>query len=75
MSARLDGDLPAHRARRFDRHIAGCRRCARVLTSFRSTLDDLHALGEEPVPLLRSVAEDVLAKLAAPDAPGPGGER
>jgi anti-sigma factor RsiW len=75
MSARLDGDLPAHHARRFDRHIAGCRRCARVLTSFRATMEDLHALGQEPAPLVRSVAEDVLPKLDAPDAPGPGDER
>jgi hypothetical protein len=38
-------------------------------------MDDLHALGQEPAPLLRSVAEDVLPKLEAPDAPGPGDER
>jgi anti-sigma factor RsiW len=75
MSARLDGDLPTHHARRFDRHIAGCRRCARVLTSFRSTVEDLHALGEEPAPLLRSVADDVLPRLEDPDIPGPGDAR
>ena len=63
MSARIDGELDERDQRRFDRHIAGCRRCARVLASLRNALDDLHGMRTEPVPLTRSVVDDVLGRI------------
>ncbi|MEO5842822.1 MAG: zf-HC2 domain-containing protein [Acidimicrobiales bacterium] len=64
MSARIDGELDERHQRRFDRHLAGCRRCARILTSLRRTLDDLRVLRDEPVSLTRSVVDEVLRQIA-----------
>lgn len=63
MSARLDGDLDARSQGRFDRHVAGCRRCARVFDALRRTLGLLRETGEEPPYVTRSVAADVLARI------------
>jgi anti-sigma factor RsiW len=63
MSARIDGELDERRQRRFDRHIAGCRRCARILASLRRTLDELRGMRDEPAPLKRSVVDDVLGRI------------
>ncbi len=69
MSARLDGDLDARAQGRFDRHIAGCRRCAQVLESLRRTLDLLHDVGAAPhaaaAAPTASVAPDVLRRIGA----------
>jgi anti-sigma factor RsiW len=75
MSARIDGDLDEASRQRFDRHIAGCRRCARVLASLRSTLDELHGLRDAPTPMRRSVVEDVLGRIDDPPRPGSGDVR
>ena len=64
MSARIDGELDERHQRRFDRHIAGCRRCARILAALRRTLADLRVLRDEPVPLTRSVVDEVLGRIA-----------
>ena len=63
MSARLDRDLDARRQGRFDRHIAGCRRCARVFDALRRTLGLLRETAEESPFVTRSVAADVLARI------------
>jgi anti-sigma factor RsiW len=63
MSARLDGDLDDRAMRRFDRHVAGCRRCAQVLDSLRRTLGVLREAAAAPAPAHGSVADDVLRRL------------
>ena len=63
MSARLDGELDARSQGRFDRHLAGCRRCTRVFDALRRTLGLLHETGEEPPSVTRSVAADVLTRV------------
>ena len=66
MSARLDGDLDGRSQGRFDRHVAGCRRCARVFDALRGTLGLLRETGEEPPSVTRSVVDDVLARIDGP---------
>ena len=66
MSAHLDGDLDARSQGRFDRHIAGCRRCGRVFDALRRTLGLLRETAEEPPLVTRSVAADVLARIDGP---------
>ncbi len=63
MSARLDGELDAGSQGRFDRHVAGCRRCARVFDALRRTLRLLRETGYEPPCVTRSVAADVLIRV------------
>ncbi|HUP76637.1 MAG TPA: zf-HC2 domain-containing protein [Acidimicrobiales bacterium] len=75
MSARIDGELDDRHQRRFDRHIAGCRRCARVLASLRRTLDDLRAMSDQPSPVTRSVVDDVLGQIAGMPARDSDGRR
>lgn len=63
MSARLDDDLDDRETQRFDRHVAGCRRCAQVLDSLRRTLGLLREAATEPAAAHGSVADDVLRRV------------
>ena len=64
MSARIDGDLDDRARTRFDRHVAGCHRCALVLASLRRTLALLHDEREVLPAISPSVADHVLARAA-----------
>ena len=75
MSARIDGELEEGHQRRFDRHIAGCRRCARILASLRRTLDELRGMNDQPAPLTRSVVDEVLRQIAGTPATDSDGRR
>lgn len=75
MSAHLDHELEPRTERRFDRHIAGCRLCARVLDSLRRTIGLLRETGEEPPLITRSVTAHVLARIAEPASNESGGGR
>ena len=75
MSARLDGDLDARSQGRFDRHLAGCRRCAQALDALRRTLGLLHETGLEPPSVTRSVVDDVLARIDERSGNGSAGVR
>jgi anti-sigma factor RsiW len=64
MSGLIDGDLTQHDQQRVTRHIAGCKRCARVLAGLRATVCSVRLLVDEPSVPTRSVAEHVLRRIA-----------
>lgn len=69
MSARLDGDLPAALWQKFDRHLASCGHCRRIFGSLRATVADIARLADEPSPLARSIADEVVARIESGGRP------
>ncbi|MGF1600272.1 MAG: zf-HC2 domain-containing protein [Acidimicrobiales bacterium] len=60
MNSLCDGELPAPAATRVRRHVAGCRRCRRVLTGLERVIADVDRLeGDVPDSLLDGIRRAV----------------
>jgi len=64
MSDFVDDEVGARRRGRLERHIARCRRCARLLDSLRNTIAELQLLRQDTPPPLPSVLAGVEQRLA-----------
>ncbi|MGD9792063.1 MAG: anti-sigma factor [Acidimicrobiia bacterium] len=73
MSDHLDGELAAKDEARFGRHLAGCRRCTRVLAALRSTVDELKALRRQSPPDGPTVVNEVIAHITGNGGLSDGG--
>lgn len=65
----LDGELPAERAARLERHVAGCAECATLLDELRRVLARAQALDDQPP------RRDLWPGVAAAIGTGPGRPR
>jgi anti-sigma factor RsiW len=46
----IEGTLPGHERRRFERHLGGCPYCVNYLAQMRQTIQALGELPEESIP-------------------------
>lgn len=72
LSEHLEGELSRWRRFRVIRHLARCEGCQAVVRSLAAAVEQLQALGREPIPPSTSTADAVIGRIrreAAEDTP------